>query len=111
MLYTLHTALVALAGFGGSLFLVNLLTIACGDKARARKVFAVWILAFALTGGEVAWLLRPFVGSVYYPVVFIRADSFQRNVYEFIAADIVPHFVSSFTEDPCQTKTQPCSPH
>ena len=68
MLYTLHTALVALAGFGGSLFLVNLLTIACGDKARARKVFAVWILAFVhgLTAGTdtgSAWALAMYLGA------------------------------------------------
>jgi hypothetical protein len=111
VLYLLHTALVASAGFTGTAFLLKLLTTASGDRARARKIFAIWVLAFAITGGEVAWLLRPFVGSVYYPVVFIRTDSFKRNVYEFIASDIAPHLVSSITEDPCQTQPQPCSQH
>jgi hypothetical protein len=43
-------------------------------------------------GGEVAWMLRPFVGSVYLPVVFLRDDALNGNVYEFIFTDILPHF-------------------
>ena len=107
VLYLLHTGLVAAAGLGGTVFLLKLLTISSGDARRARKIYAVWLLSFALTGGEVGWLLRPFVGSVYHPVVFIRSDAFQRNVYEFIAADIVPHLIAASTEDQCQQK--PCS--
>jgi len=99
ILYLLHTGLVAAAGLGGTAFLLKLLTISSGDARRSRKIYAVWVLTFALTGGEVGWLLRPFVGSVYHPVVFVRSDSFRRNVYEFIAADIVPHLISSLTED------------
>ena len=95
ILYLLHTGLVAAAGLGGTAFLLQLLTISSGDVKRARKIYAVWILTFALTGGEVGWLLRPFVGSIYHPVVFIRSDSFQRNVYEFTATDILPHLISS----------------
>lgn len=108
ILYLLHTGLVGSAGFAGTVFLIKILRIV-SDRPRARRIYAVWILSFALTSGEVAWLLRPFVGSVYHPVVFIRSDSFQRNVYEFIAADILPHLMSSFREDPCQN-TSPCLP-
>ena len=61
-----------------------------------RAVYAVWVAAFALVGSEVAWALRPFVGSVYMPVVFLRPDAFDGNVYEFIFTDILPHFVSWF---------------
>jgi hypothetical protein len=38
----------------------------------------------------VAWALRPFVGSVYYPIVFLRHDALQGNVYEFIITGIFP---------------------
>ncbi len=58
-----------------------------------RTVYAVWILAFALVGGEVAWVLRPFIGSVYMPVVFLRTDALDGNVYEFIFTDILPHLL------------------
>jgi hypothetical protein len=54
-----------------------------------------WTLAYAFVGGEIAWVLRPFVGSVYLPVVFLREDALHGNVYEFIFTDILPHFWSS----------------
>jgi hypothetical protein len=59
-----------------------------------RTVYAVWVVAFALVGGEVAWALRPFIGSVYMPVVFLRPDALHGNVYEFIFTDILPHLAS-----------------
>jgi hypothetical protein len=39
----------------------------------------------------VAWALRPFVGSIYHPVVLVRPDAFDGNVYEFIWTDIYPY--------------------
>ena len=40
-----------------------------------RAVYLAWVLIYAAVGGEVAWGLRPFVGSVYQPVVFLRSDA------------------------------------
>ena len=58
----------------------------------AVTVYVTWALAYALVGGEVAWALRPFVGSVSpeHPIAFLRADALDGNVYEFILADILP---------------------
>ena len=36
------------------------------------------------------WILRPFLGSPFYDVVFLRPDALDRNFYEFIFADVVP---------------------
>jgi len=92
LLYLTHTALVAGAGLTGTMFLQRRLREVCnGDVRLARRVHATWVIAFAFTGGEVAWILRPFVGSVYLPVVFLRPDAFHGNVYEFILTDILPH--------------------
>lgn len=92
LLYLTHTALVAGAGVTGTTFLRRRLLEVCnGDARLARRVHATWVVAFAFTGGEVAWILRPFIGSVYLPVVFLRSDALHGNVYEFILTDIVPH--------------------
>jgi hypothetical protein len=58
--------------------------------------YALWVLAYALVGGEVAWALRPFVGSVSpaHPLVFLREDALTGNVYEFIGTDIAPYLFS-----------------
>ena len=74
------------------------------DARRLRTVFAAWLLTFALVGGEVAWSLRPFVGSVYEPTTFLRRDALDGNVYELVITDIVPYLLQrlGFT-DPSPT--------
>jgi hypothetical protein len=34
-----------------------------GRAARGRAVFACWVTVFALVGGQMSWVLRPFLGS------------------------------------------------
>jgi hypothetical protein len=90
LLYLLHTAFVGGSGLAGMAVLWRGMR-SFGRPARA--VFFIWIAAFALAGGEVAWALRPFVGSVYKPVVFLRPDALHGNVYEFVFTDILPHLL------------------
>jgi hypothetical protein len=91
LLYLMHTAVVGGCGLVGALALGRSLRRVAASAAAARTVHAAWVLAYALVGGEVAWALRPFVGSVYEPVAFLRHDALDGNVYEFIVTDIVPH--------------------
>jgi hypothetical protein len=92
LLYLIHTILLAAGGVTGTSTLRHALLAVCGgDVGRARRIRVAWIAAYAFVGGEIAWLLRPFVGSVYLPVVFLRSDALQGNVYEFILTDILPH--------------------
>jgi hypothetical protein len=97
LLYLMHTGFVAGCGLAG----MRLLWIALERTGKPRHVVVavllVWIVTYALVGGEVAWALRPFVGSVSrdYPVVFLRPDALHGNVYEFILTDILPHLAGS----------------
>jgi hypothetical protein len=91
LLYLFHTGVVGLSALTGTTVLWRGLVLATGQTLRAARIFAMWFLAFMIVGGEVAWALRPFVGSIYHPVVFLRPDLFDGNVYEFIARDIAPH--------------------
>jgi hypothetical protein len=95
VLYLVHVAVIAVGGLTGTRALRERLTDACGGNvATARAVRFAWVFVYAFTGGEIAWILRPFVGSVYLPVVFLRDDAFRGNVYEFILTDILPHLWS-----------------
>jgi hypothetical protein len=96
LLYLLHTGLVGLSGLAGTVVLWRALVRLTGDTAKAARVFVIWLATFSIVGGEVAWALRPFVGSIYHPVAFLRADMLDGNVYEFIIRDIVPHLLSEF---------------
>ncbi len=98
LLYLLHTGMVAGAGLAGMAVLwrtlVRMAAERHGDgRERARRIFAAWVLSFALVGGEVAWALRPFVGSIYYPPAFLRPDALDGNVYEFVARDVLPYLL------------------
>lgn len=98
LLYLLHTGFVGLSGLAGCGVLwrglARAVAGAAGGPRRARRAFALWVVAFALVGGEVAWALRPFVGSVFEPVAFVRADALRGNVYEFVFTDIAPYLFS-----------------
>ncbi len=98
LLYLLHTVLVAGAGLAGMAVLWCTLVRLAGDRRRARRIFGAWVLSFALVGGEVAWALRPFVGSIYYPPAFLRPDALDGNVYEFVARDVVPYLLFGETD-------------
>lgn len=99
LLYLLHTAFVGGCGLAGTVALWRAMSGLAASQVASRRtvraVYLLWVAAFALVGGEVAWILRPFVGSVYEPVVFLRADALEGNVYEFIVNDILPHLASS----------------
>lgn len=91
LLYLTHTILIAGAGITGTSFLRRILADVCGGGPRTARIYLLWLATYAFVGGEVAWALRPFIGSVYLPVVFLRPDALHGNVYEFIFTDIVPH--------------------
>jgi hypothetical protein len=95
-LYLMHTTFVAACGLAGTRALWEGMCRLGRPRASLRRVYLVWVLGYALVGGEVAWALRPFVGSVspLYPVVFLRRDALEGNVYEFIGTDIVPYLWS-----------------
>ncbi|HSP17782.1 MAG TPA: hypothetical protein VLV78_23760 [Thermoanaerobaculia bacterium] len=95
LLYLLHVGVVGSAGYAGTAFLRQSLEEIAPTPALARNVRLTWIALYAFVGGEIAWILRPFVGSVYLPVAFIRDDALRGNVYEFIVTDILPHLLGS----------------
>jgi hypothetical protein len=97
LLYLMHTAVLAAAGMLGAARLNDQLRARAPRRAAARAAFVLWVATFAGVAGEVAWILRPFVGSVYLPLQFLRPDALDGNVYEFIWTDILPHLVSGRT--------------
>jgi len=96
-LYLMHTGFVGACGVAGTRILWDAMRRVRQPRRSVVPVYLLWVLAYAIVGGEVAWALRPFVGSVSpkYPVVFLRRDALAGNVYEFIGSDIVPYFLSS----------------
>jgi len=79
----LHVAIFAFSGIFAVKTIVNGLTYSCEKKNVYPKVgmniFAIWIIIFAFVSSQLAWNLRPFVGSKELPFEMFRAR--EGNFY------------------------------
>lgn len=53
-------------------------------EARAKAIFRIWVLVFALVGAQMSWVLRPFIGDPRLPFAWFRAreSNFFVDVFE-----------------------------
>ena len=89
-----HIVILALAGFAGNAALLKGLRRVVNPRCPVCALFLLWIAAFAFVGCQLSWILRPFVGSPFYPVAFLRADALDRNFYEFVFTEVIPFLVT-----------------
>ena len=83
-----HIVVLAAAGVIGNAALFRGLRDAVPRTCPAGALAAIWLAAYAFVGCQLSWILRPFVGSPFYDVAFLRPDALERNFYEFILVDI-----------------------
>ena len=83
-----HIVILAAAGVIGNAALFKGLRDAVPRTCPAGVLAAIWLAAYAFVGCQLSWILRPFVGSPFYEVAFLRPDALERNFYEFILVDI-----------------------
>ncbi|MGI8819350.1 MAG: hypothetical protein ACR2ID_00510 [Chthoniobacterales bacterium] len=85
MTLLLHVSLIAYAGVIGNRRLFGLLERMSGDRATARRVLMSWLAGNLLLGAQLAWVLRPFIGTPQIAVQFLRDDPLRGNFYEAVA--------------------------
>ena len=86
-----HIVFIAFAGFAGNAALRQGLAAAVRTGCAPGRIYAGWILSFAIVGCQLSWILRPFVGSPFYGVVFMRPDALSRNFFEFVLTEVLPY--------------------
>lgn len=84
-----HVAVIAFAGVVANRRLLRLLVALSHSRATARRILFAWLAGNLLLGSQLAWALRPFVGSPGLPVQFLRPDPLRGNFFEAIAHTIV----------------------
>jgi glucan phosphoethanolaminetransferase (alkaline phosphatase superfamily) len=89
-----HIVALAIAGVAGNVALLKGLRRVVSAHCPVHVLFGLWLAAFALVGCQLSWILRPFVGSPFYPVAFVRPDCLDRNFYEFIFTEVLPFLVT-----------------
>lgn len=77
-----HTCLIAVAGVIGIASLRRILLRHARAPGPARWTMLAWLSGNLLAGSQIAWFLRPFFGSAYLPVQFLRPDPFASGFLE-----------------------------
>jgi hypothetical protein len=79
-----HVSLIAFAGVMANRRLLQLLRRVSGQESTARSVLFSWLAGNLFLGAQLAWNLRPFIGSPTLAVQFFRADPLSGNFYEAV---------------------------
>jgi hypothetical protein len=83
-----HVFLIACAGVLGNQLLLRSLNF-LNAPATARRVLFGWLAGNLLLGSQLAWVLRPFIGSPKLLVQFLRPDPLRGNFYEAVGRALV----------------------
>lgn len=79
-----HVGVIAFAGIVANRRLFDLLRKICGRDTTARTVLLSWLAGNLFLGAQLAWNLRPFIGSPGLAVQFLRDDPMRGNFYEAV---------------------------
>jgi len=79
-----HVFAIAVAGMIANRRLLGLLRKVSGSSATARAVLFCWLAGNLFLGAQLAWNLRPFIGSPTLAVQFLRDDPLRGNFYEAV---------------------------
>lgn len=79
-----HVFVIACAGLLANHHLLAALENEIGNATVARRVLFSWLAGNLFLGAQLAWNLRPFIGSPSLAVQFVRADPLRGNFYEAV---------------------------
>jgi hypothetical protein len=111
----LHVGIFTFSGVFAVKTILNGLTFSCEKKNVYPKlglnIFKIWILIFAFVGTQLAWNLRPFVGSRDLPFELFREreSNFYIAVLQSVANLFDPARTSDKENGPNQVDQQPDS--
>jgi hypothetical protein len=89
LLLLMHVFFVACAGVYGNTTLLQGMRRLCRPGTPIIRLYASWLASNVVVGCQLAWILRPFMGSPNYPVAFLREDALEGNFYEFVFVTII----------------------
>jgi hypothetical protein len=79
-----HVFTIAFAGIMANRRLLGLLRKISGRETTARALLFSWLAGNLFLGAQLAWNLRPFIGSPMLTVQFLRDDPLRGNFYEAV---------------------------
>ncbi|MEO7723869.1 MAG: hypothetical protein ABIU29_04155 [Chthoniobacterales bacterium] len=79
-----HVFFIACAGIMANHRLYRWLEKMSASRRTARTVLLCWLGGNFLLGSQLAWILRPFIGSPGLALEFLRPDPLRGNFYEAV---------------------------
>jgi hypothetical protein len=81
LLTVVDGALFAVAAVAGQVVLRRHYARLLARDRRHRITLASWLVLYVFFAIQLAWVLRPFLGTPGYPVQFLRDEALQQNAY------------------------------
>ena len=85
-------ALFLLAAAVGQVVLARHYQRLLARDRRHRVTLASWLVLYVFFAIQLAWVLRPFLGTPGYPVQFLRDHAFEQNAYVVLVEHVVRLF-------------------
>jgi hypothetical protein len=82
-------ALFAAAVWVGQVVLRRHYRVLLARDRRHRVTLTCWAVLYVFFAIQLAWVLRPFLGTPGYPVEFLRASAFEQNAYVVLVEHVV----------------------
>ena len=77
-----HVAIIAFAGVVANWRLLRLLERLSASASTARTILFAWLAGNLFLGSQLAWVLRPFVGTPKLSIQFLRDHPWRGNFFE-----------------------------
>jgi hypothetical protein len=82
-------AAIAFAGVVANVRLLGLIEHASRSRTVALQTLFAWLAGNLLLGSQIAWVLRPYIGSADSAVEFLRAEPWRGNFFETLATSVL----------------------
>jgi hypothetical protein len=82
-------AAIAFAGVVANVRLLGLIEHASRSRTVALQTLSAWLAGNLLLGSQIAWVLRPYIGSPGSAVEFLRAEPWRGNFFETLATSVL----------------------
>ena len=89
-----HIVVMGSAGTVGVSLLYRSLKRRVPEDCRLVLMMGLWLVAFAVVGCQLGWIMRPLVGSPNISVEFLRSDALESNFLESLFTQIIPHLIN-----------------
>jgi hypothetical protein len=82
-------AAIAFAGVVANVRLLGLIEHAGRSRTVALQTLFAWLAGNLLLGSQIAWVLRPYIGSTDSSIEFLRAEPWRGNFFETLATSVL----------------------